>query len=378
VKKVLIIETFIPHYRVPFFEGLHDALRREKVGLRVAYGRQSRIDGYGYYGAQGHLPFGVKTRNYWLYNARVLLQPVLWEIIRADLVIVEQANKHLVNYLLLVLSRLGIKKVAFWGHGWNRQRRNPNSLSERVKARLVRFPDWWFAYTYGTARYLKSKGVHARVITVVQNSVDVTRFRNQLSEITDLDLGRARSDLGIQPESKVGLFCGRLHRDKKLAFLLDASRGIKARVPHFHLIIIGDGPEKRVAEAFAEGEDWVHHVGARLGREKALYFRLAQVALYPGVMGLGILDAFACGLPVITTDIPGHGPEIDFLENGSNGVMCRPVLADYADAVVRVLSDRSLSCRLSAGALESAGRYSLEAMVENFKNGILQCLRPPK
>ena len=375
MKNVLLIQAFIPHYRVSFFERLHEALRQENIGLRVAYGHQSRIDRYGYSRDHCDLPFGVKTRNYWLFNARVLLQPVLSEIMRADLVIVEQANKHLVNYLLLMLSRLRIKKVAFWGHGWNHQSRSLNSLSEKVKARLVRFPDWWFAYTNSTARYLMSRGVNAHVITIVQNSVDMRLFQNQLSEITDLDLGKARLDLGIPPESKVGLFCGRLHKDKRLPFLMHASREIRKRVPPFHLIIIGEGPEKKVVEMLAGKESWVHYVGARVGREKALYFKLAHVVLNPGLIGLGILDAFVCGLPFIATDISIHSPEIDYLENGRNGVMCRPMLSDYADAVVDVLADRSLYGRLRAGALASADMYSLDAMVENFRSGIVQCLR---
>jgi L-malate glycosyltransferase len=373
--KVLIIQAFIPHYRVPFFERLGEGLRRENVSLRVAYGERPGIDGQGSDGSPRDLHYGVRKRNCWLFGARVLLQPVLGEIARADLVIVEQANKHLVNYLLLALSGLGLKKVAFWGLGWNRLRRRPNSLSEKVKELLVTLPDWWFAYTKGTACYLVSKGVPARVITTVQNSVDVAHFQDLLSEIGEGEVGRAGSDLGIPPGSIVGLFCGRLHRDKGIGFLLRASREIKARLSPFHLLIIGEGPEKTAVETFAEAESWVHYVGARRGREKALFFRLAHALLNPGNMGLVILDAFACGLPVITTDIPVHGPEIDFLENGANGVMCRPVPSDYVDAVVGVLADRSLSSRLGAGARASAGRYSLEAMVDNFTSGILQCLR---
>lgn len=376
MKKVLIVEAFIPHYRVPFFQSLHGALSKENVALRVAYGQQSRNDRHESYGARHDLPFGVRTRNVWLFKARILLQPVLREIMRADLVIVEQANKHLMNYLLLVLSLLGIKKLAFWGHGWNRQRSSPHSLSERVKARLVRFPSWWFAYTSGTARYLESNGVPAGVITVVQNSVDVRCFADQLSRVTDPALARARSDLGIPLEARVGLFCGRLHKDKKVDFLLRAAAAVRGRVPHFHLIVIGDGPEKKAVASFAEKESWVHYVGARVGMEKALYFRLAHLVLNPGLIGLGILDAFAAGLPIITTDLPIHSPEIEYFENGRNGLMCRPVVSDFADAVTDVFFDGSLSGRLAAGALESAGRYSLEAMVENFKSGILNCLGP--
>ena len=325
MKKVLIVQAFIPHYRVPFFEKLHEVLMEENVDLRLVYGQQSGIDKYREFNARRDLTFGTRRRNFWFFRGRVLLQPALREIMLADLVIVEQANKHLLNYMLILLSRLGIKRIAFWGHGLNRQRRDPNSFSEKVKAWLVRYPDWWFAYTPSVAKYLKSRGVKAQVITVVQNSVDVRHFQNLLAEISNQDLELARADLGIQPGSKVGLFCGRLTRDKKLPFLMRAAREIRERVPDFHLVIIGEGPERKVVEAFAAGEDWVHCVGARLGREKALYFKLAHVFLNPGMIGLGILDAFAGGLPVITTDIDTHSPEIDYLEDGYSGIMCRSI-----------------------------------------------------
>lgn len=374
MKTVLLIQAFLPHYRMSFFERLHEALGLEGIRLRIAYGRQRGAYGNGYSGTHPALPFAVRKRNVWLLNGRLLVQPVLREILRAELVIVEQANKHLVNYLLLVLSCLGIKKVAFWGHGWNRQQPDGRSLSERVKTRLVRFPDWWFAYTDSTARYLKEKGVRADVITVVQNSLDLKRFQAQLSAVTDLHLHQARAGMGIPPDALVGLYCGRLYRDKDIPFLMRAAREIRARIPHFHLVIIGEGPDTRIVERYAEGEAWVHHVGARFGREKAQYFRMARVVLNPGMIGLGILDAFACGLPVITTDRRTHSPEIDYLEDGRNGVMCPLVLSEYVDAAVGVLVDSSLHGRLSAGALASADRYSLDAMVENFARGVVLCL----
>jgi L-malate glycosyltransferase len=372
VKNVLVVQTFLPHYRVPFFDRLHETLGREDICLRVAYGHPPRHDRDGYPDSRPALSFGMRTRNRWF--GRLLLQPVLREILRAQLVIVEQANKHLLNYLLILFSRLGLKKVAFWGHGWNRQHPDPHSLAERVKRRLARFPDWWFAYTDSTARYLEEAGVKPGVITVVQNSLDLERFRAELSEVTDLHLDQARAGLGIPPDAVVGLYCGRLYREKDIPFLMRAAGEIRTRIPHFHLILIGEGPDRRIVERYAEGETWVHHVGARFGLEKALFFRLARVVLNPGMIGLGILDAFACGLPVITTERRTHSPEIDFLEHGRNGLMCRLVLSDYVDAAVGVLSDPSVHGRLSDGALASADRYSLDTMVENFTRGIVQCL----
>lgn len=52
----------------------------------------------------------------------IFWQPVLGHVSGADLVIVEQATKLLVNYVLLAQQALGRTKFAFWGHGENFQR----------------------------------------------------------------------------------------------------------------------------------------------------------------------------------------------------------------------------------------------------------------
>ncbi|OHD76114.1 MAG: hypothetical protein A2V99_03540 [Spirochaetes bacterium RBG_16_67_19] len=304
----------------------------------------------------------------------MLLQPVLRRVLTADLVIVEQANKHLINYLLLLLSRLRLKKVAYWGHGWHRQQRNPNSLSAMAKKRLIKHPDWWFAYTSSAAEYLRSQGVEAGIITVAQNSLDLAAFQEALASVGDEELEHLRTDLGMDEQCLVGLFCGRLYRGKRIPFLLQVAVEIRRLLPWFHLVIIGEGPERELVEDLSKWEKGIHFVGAKVGKQKAAFFRLAQVFLNPGVVGLAILDAFAGGLPFITTDIPHHGPEIDYLENGKNGLKCGPSLSAFAGTVVEVLTDRSLHARLSAGAKASGQEYSLAAMVRNFKGGILHCL----
>ena len=53
-------------------------------------------------------------------------QAAIKDAIKSDLVIVEQANKLLINYILIVLRRFTKIKFAFWGHGIN-LRTNPNS-----------------------------------------------------------------------------------------------------------------------------------------------------------------------------------------------------------------------------------------------------------
>lgn len=67
-------------------------------------------------------PSGMRREieGYWLLGNKLLYQSVLREALAADLVIVEHANRYLMNHILLMLSALGLKKVAFWDHAGDR------------------------------------------------------------------------------------------------------------------------------------------------------------------------------------------------------------------------------------------------------------------
>jgi len=371
--RALIIQAQMKQYRVPVFEKLHVALAREGISLRVAYS-DPPVSEVGK-GDNRDLPleYGIKVRAFRACGERILYQPLLHEVFAADFVIVEQANKHVLNYLMLLLSALGIKKVAFWGHGKNRQRRGQR-FSEWLKHRMLSRVDWWFAYTDGTTRCLIESGVPASRITSVQNAVDTKEFRQHCAGITQLEIDAAWSALGISKTARVGLFCAGIIPDKLPGFLIESAKQIRQSIPDFEILVIGAGPEQGIIEAAAREAAWIHYLGPKFGREKALYFRLADVFLMPGLVGLAILDAFSAGLPVMTTSVPFHSPEIEYLEEGCNGMMTPAEPYAYSEAVVRLLTNPNLLHQLKAGALASSEKYTLDGMVERFRAGILQCL----
>jgi len=96
--------------------------------------------------------------------------------------------------------------------------------------------------------------------------------------------------------------CGYALRRKRLDFLFAASVAIRRQVPDFHLLIVGEGAARDKVLAWCSANSWVRWVGGRFGREKVAYMSVAQVMLNPGLVGLGILDAFVCGVPMLTTE----------------------------------------------------------------------------
>ena len=188
----------------------------------------------------------------------------------------------------------------------------------------------------------------------------------------------ARRALGIGPTDPIGLFCGSLYAGKKIDFLIDAARRIRNLVPGFHLIIVGAGPLEHELFALAEGAKWIHFTGRQSGAARAPYFQMATAFLIPAWVGLSVVDAFAAGLPVITTDLPrSHSVEFEYVEHGTNGLVTTHDRAAYAAAFVRLLSEPVLLRRLCEGSRSAGNRYTIEGMIENFTDGVLRCLRVP-
>jgi glycosyltransferase involved in cell wall biosynthesis len=372
--RVVVMVANVKQYRAAFYAMLSSALRHDGIELTVIYSDPDVIEATKGDSIDLPGPLGKKVPRLWFAGHRALLQfPSLRDIAQADLVIVVQAAGYLLNYPILLLSALKLKRVAYWGHGRNLQG-NPKSAAERMKRMLANSTNWWFAYTNETKRYLESIGVASEKITPIENAIDTRGFRVELESVSDQEVASLRATLGLAPEARVGLYCGSLYSEKRLDYLLGAARIVAEGNPNFRLVIVGAGPESDVVRRASESCNYVLYPGPAFGRGKAVYFRMAEIFLNPGLVGLGILDSFAAGLPFLTTSDAKHSPEIAYLEHGVNGLLVSGNCNEFARAVSGILWSAELLSVLKRGAVKAAARYTIENMVENVKIGILKCL----
>lgn len=368
------MQRVVPHYRLPFFEGVRAALRRHGVELRLLY-----TDGTAADQARHDQAAPAWGRRAGLRVVRVLGRELLWQPSLAasrdaDLVIVEQASGQLVNYLLLLRQRLGGPRVAMWGHGRNFQTSEASWLGEAVKRLTSRAPWWWFAYNDLSAEVIVANGYPRQRVTVVQNAVDTRALARQREDCSPSQIAALRGSLGL--EGAVGLFCGGMYPLKRLPFLLSAARAVHRAVPGFHLLLVGDGIDAPLARAAADEHDWVHYVGPKVGGAQIPFFALADVLLMPGLVGLAVLDSFALHVPLITSATGEHSPEIAYLQDGVNGVIVEDggQPEAFASAVIDILRDRPLLDRLRQGCKEAECVYTLEQMIDNFCEGVTSAM----
>jgi len=367
---VVIIQNRLLHYRVGFFEKLLSKCRENQIDLTLVHGNPSKRDKVR--NDTGILSWSSQIRNSFISvgGLELIFQWIPFRYWTADLVILQQENRVLSSYLIYLFRKVRALPVAFWGHGINFQSKYPSGLREKWKKMWGKRVDWWFAYTLLTERVLMSWGYPPSQITRLNNSIDTEKLRNDLASWSDSEIKSKARELGISEGCPVGLFCGSLYQEKRLDFLISAADLIKDKNPDFHLIIVGDGPKRGELEIAAQTRPWIHVMGARVGKEKALYFRMAQVLMNPGLVGLPLIDAFVAGLIMVTTENAKHSPEIIYLENERNGVVTVDNVSSYAQSVNKIFDDENYSGHLSRQALEAGKVYSLDAMVDNFVKGI--------
>lgn len=367
---VVICIKWISHYRKRFYELLRSDLAARGIQLRVICGEPTSHDD--------------RTKRDWvalewttkIRNTQIgpfLWQPALKALESPKLVIVEQASRLLLNYVLHASRVYRAMKLAYWGHGRNFQARAPNGLGESLKRWLACKADWWFAYNELSARHLEEIGFPRERITDVENTIDTKELAAMAGSLSQQDIGAFKEQLGIS-NARIGIYCGGLYADKRLDMLIAAASRVKEKIPEFSLIIAGGGPEGPAIRAIAKHKRWIHYLGPTFDRDKVVALKSADVYLNAGLVGLGILDAFACGLPVIVTNFRYNSPEIAYLTDGINGRISEDNTESLSRHIVTYLSNRSMQEQLAVGARTTAERFTIENMVGNFSKGISLCL----
>jgi glycosyltransferase involved in cell wall biosynthesis len=372
--RVVFVDT-LSQFRVPFFEGVRDKLAQRDVRFDLVVGELDLAQALKQ--DQVQLGWEHQKKNRFLRAGPIFAvwQPILREIWNCDLAIVAQENRLLVNYFAQGLEAFRPSRLAFWGHGRNFQAKSTDALAERWKRFWATRCDWWFTYTSATKRLIESYGFPPERITVFHNAIDTSSLRRWNLEIGVEEIIGMRRQLGIS-SNRVAVYVGALYDHKRIPFLLQAVKEIRRQLTDFVLIVVGSGPHRPLIEQAAAECDWIRYLGPRFGREKAVILKLGRVIVMPGLVGVGVLDGSALGVPMVTTAYPYHSPEIAYLENGDNGLIVPEWTSceAYADAVASVLRDDVLHAKLAMGARRMAETYTIERMVECFSEGVVAAL----
>jgi alpha-1,6-mannosyltransferase len=202
------------------------------------------------------------------------------------------------------------------------------SVSERILSRYIRWMYERFDVVFAPSRlmctYLNHLGIRHTMHQPLGVDTEVFRPERRTDDL--------RKTLGLHPEARVLVYAGRFSPEKNLPIMLQAF----ARLGHpYHLLMIGGGHRARPAS------NVTMLPYRRDSRELAQWLASADALIHAGTketFGLVVLEAMACGRPVVAADA-GAIPE--FVDD-SVGMLAQPNSSSSMADAVAALYDRNI------------------------------------
>ena len=247
----------------------------------------------------------------------------------------------------------GLKRAGLKGSAW------PVRAGLALRNALLRRADAFVAISGELEAELVRGGVPEAKIVRIPNGVDEAVFRPARPE----EKADRRAALGIAKESLLVVYTGRLVTYKGLPGLLRVWERVAADVPEARLALVGGGGNDM---ANCEAELRAFCDARRLGDrvlftgdvgQVAPWLQAADVFAFPTqneAFGISLIEAMACGLPAVSTDVGGVK---DIVEDGVNSLVV-PAEDEAAleAALRRLLHEPGLRDRLGRG-----GRATVQA-----------------
>ena len=243
----------------------------------------------------------------------------------------------------------------------------------RLLATLHRRVDAVVAPTRETEREALAFGISPARIHVLGNGVDIERFRPR--DINERD--RIKRRLGLDSEHLV-IFVGRLSPEKNVEGLLRAWAQAHPLMGNgWTLLIIGDGPSRGVCEEIVmveQMENSVEIVGYQPEIEEWMAVSELYVlsSHYEG-MSNTLLEAMACGLPVVATRVSGIVELV--VDSGCGLAVEASDFSAFARALIELAADELRRHDLGAkGRAKIVANYSIAAVAAKHEGVYYQTL----
>ncbi|APQ18035.1 glycosyltransferase [Maribacter hydrothermalis] len=321
----------------------------------------------------------TRTKNYFYKPDLLLWQTgISRSIFKGEykVYVFEGAISHIGVWFQSILCKIFRRKVIFWSHG-------DRGLDKGFKAflRLVLFRfigDGMFLYGKTQKDVMVKKGYDPNKLFVINNSLD---FEKQQLEYENFDVelfNEITNKLSFLNKAFTILFMGRLVENKKVHEIVKAVGKLRNSGILINCIIIGEGPEKLKLQDLVSnlnlGEQFRFVGGIYDEKYVHQYFKIADLLVSPGNVGLNCIHSMAYGVPVLTHDnFIFQNPEVEVINDGVNGILY--AYNNFSDLVNKLeywIKNRKKSRELSQICISSIKEnytptYQANAMIEGVK-----------
>ncbi|HOV37672.1 MAG TPA: glycosyltransferase [Spirochaetales bacterium] len=168
---------------------------------------------------------------------------------------------------------------------------------------------------------------------------------------------------------RILIFVGRFAREKNIPLLLDVLIALENRGIPCHLILVGDGPDRKRLEREIQERNLTSRISITGYIPRTQVFQLLSTSdlfLFPSeteTQGLVLLESMSIGLPAVGAAAMGA---YEVLKDGRGGVTVPATVESFTDAAYSLLTDPLLYKEKQRTALEKAKEWSAQKMTKRL------------
>jgi len=283
-------------------------------------------------------------------------------------------SKLLGKTCILKADSLGEMSGDFFEAGLTKVGLGPSSLPFRVflflRNKILNRANAFVAISSEITMELQNYGVPLEIIHQIPNSVDANRFH----PVDETKKHKLRRKLELPDEAKLVTFTGRLVSYKGLPLLLRVWQKIQSEHAHITLLLIGSGGLD-IHNCEAELHQYVSANGLQgsvrfTGSVQNVheYLQASDIFVFPTeneAFGISLIEAMACGLPAVSTDVGGVK---DIIQHQQNGLVVS--VGDnhqLYQALTTLITDTALSSYLGYQAWQTVQeRYTTDKVIQEY------------
>lgn len=195
--------------------------------------------------------------------------------------------------------------------------------------------------------------------------IDLKKFR-----ATDAARRECRSrisaEFGIPEDAVILLSVGEVNKNKNHRLAIEALGMVQGKKIYY--FVCGRGPLSEELKALAIQNGLRNRFILTGYRDDvADFYRAADIFIFPSLregLPVSVMEAMACGLPVICSPIRGN---TDLVEDGVSGLLVDTTPEKLADAIEKLRSDVQLRHRLGMAAQEKSRCFDLNSVKEKIR-----------
>lgn len=208
--------------------------------------------------------------------------------------------------------------------------------------------------------YTNSLMVQPSKIVHIPNGIDIRRFEGPV------DQSSKKMSLGIQPDDVIIGTVANMREVKNHRNLISAFKNVHSQISNVTLVLVGSGPLEKGLKTLTTDlriADKVKFLGHRDDTSE-LYqiFDIFCLSSFAEGFPLVILEAMACKLPIVATDVSGIN---EIIQPGKNGYLVSSNnSAELADALTLLIQNRGLRNHLGTNGYQTASnQYSFNKWI---------------